>query len=141
MNKKSNLEFYVMMGIIALGQAGVILAINLMVNGIFERFLWAFATSLTIFGVSAMMRKYYGRDAFKSKRDAMGNFLMLMLNAVLFSIGAIALISIFLNDGEPFMELNGDIWISGIFLLRYLFVYAVIYGLEFLIISVILVRV
>ena len=141
MNKNSKLEYFVVSAIISLGSALLVLAVNLTVAGMFERFLWVLLVSMTIMVISKLVRKIYDRDAFSSKRSALHVIFMLVIRAVLFATGAVVLITVFLSNGELTREMDGITWINMQYLMTYVFVYVVIYILSYLISAVVLARV
>jgi len=141
LNKNSKLEYYTASAIVSLGSVLIVLAINLTVTGMLERFLWILLASMMVMIISKLVRKMYDREAFSSKRSALHVVLMLVIRAVLFATGAVVLITIFLSTGELTREMDGITWINLQYLMTYAFVYGVIYLLSYLISAIILVRV
>ena len=140
-NKNSKLEYITWNLLISLGSMLVVLAINIVVSGIFSRFILILMTYFITLLINSIIRKTYGRDAFSSKRSALHAFAMIIVRASIFATSAVALITLFLSDGDLVMVIEGVTWISLNYLMRYIFVYLVIYFLAYLITAVVLVRV
>lgn len=142
MNKQSNLEYYLVSMAVALAGVTAVVVINSNVSGILERFLWILLSSMVVFTASKFVRKGYGRDAFNSKRSALHAFLLILIRAAVFATGAVALVAVFLGNGDTLvMDIEGTVWINVNYLARYVVVYAVIYALAYLITSLVLVNV